>query len=290
MNHYVYIYLNKLKPGKYNYGNLYFEYEPFYVGKGKEDRYLFHLNKVKNKCKYSKNIKFNIIEDHINKGIEPIVLKLVENLTEDISLNLEKEIIIKIGRIDINTGPLVNRNDGGLKPQDNYHHTVESKNKISISGKNRNPEERYKLISPDGQIYDNIKLMNFCIENKLDYRKMRKSSNKGKIKPIRITSIKQSKSETINCVGWTVINKKIIKHQCKNIKFKIVKPDGIEIKILSGDMIKDVCNKYNLDQRTLRYYKNKGIINIKNKTQCNIKTLNCNGWQFIDLAIPHQDL
>jgi hypothetical protein len=286
MNYYVYIYLNKNKPGEYSYDDVSFDYEPFYVGKGKGKRYLYHLNKVRNNSKYKSNLKFRIIEENIKFGLEPIIIRY-DNLTEEQSLILEKSLIKKIGRIDIKCGPLTNRNDGGLKPQDNYHHDEESKNKISISGKNRNAEERYTLISPDGLKYENIKLNVFCNDNNLDYQKMRKSSNKGIIS-IRSTSIKQSKSKTINCIGWEVINKKLFKQIKKDVKYKLIDPIGNETLIYSGDMIKNVCEKFNLDQRTLRYYKNKGIIKIKNKNQCSNRSINCQGWQFIDLGIPHQ--
>ena len=139
--YYVYIYLNILSPGNYTYQNLHFDYEPFYVGKGKNKRYLYHLEKVKNKCKYKRSDKFEIIESIINSGSEPIIIKY-DNLSEDDALFLEKETIIKIGRFDLGKGPLSNRNDGGHKPQDNYHHDLESKRKISIASKNREAENR----------------------------------------------------------------------------------------------------------------------------------------------------
>lgn len=288
MNYYVYVYLDKLKPGDYRYNNLYFEYEPFYVGKGKKNRYLFHLNKVKNNSKYRDCLKFKIIKKNILNGFDPIIIKISENLTEDKALILEKEVITKIGRIDIKTGPLSNRNDGGLKPQDNYHHDSESRNKISISSKNRPPEKRYTLIDPNGKVYEDVKLVNFCKNNKLDYQKIRKSSNKGKINKIRVTSIKQSKIETINCIGWEVINKKIVKEiKEKEVKYKLIDPNGREFFIKSGDTIKDKCIEMSLDPRTLRYYKNKGMISIKNILQCRKESINCIGWQFIDLSDHH---
>jgi len=288
--YYVYVYLNTLNPGKFDYEDISFEYEPFYIGKGKDDRMYHHLNKVKNSSKYKPNEKFNIIENCIKSKNDPIIVKLFDNLTEDHSLIKENEIIKKIGRFDLNKGPLTNRNDGGLKPQDNYHHNNESKMKISIGGKNRDPEKRYDMISPDGLLYTNVKLNSFCTEHKLDYQKIRKSSNKGKIKAIRITSIKQSKPETINCVGWEVINKKIINKVDieRYPKYKIISPDKIEYLIYSDEFIKYKCDELQLDVRTLRYYKNTGVIFIKNTTQGSIKSINCQGWQFIDLESLHQ--
>ena len=40
---YVYIYLDPRKPGKYTYEDLCFLYEPFYIGKGKNNRIDGHL-------------------------------------------------------------------------------------------------------------------------------------------------------------------------------------------------------------------------------------------------------
>jgi hypothetical protein len=44
---YVYIYLDPRKPGKFHYGEYCFDYEPFYVGKGKDNRM---FTKICKKC------------------------------------------------------------------------------------------------------------------------------------------------------------------------------------------------------------------------------------------------
>ena len=40
---YTYIYLDPTKPGKYYYQGYYFDYEPFYVGKGYGNRFYEHI-------------------------------------------------------------------------------------------------------------------------------------------------------------------------------------------------------------------------------------------------------
>jgi hypothetical protein len=110
--HYVYIYLDPRKPGNYTYEKYNFEYEPFYVGKGKESRYKQHLKEslLKND---GNRLKANKIKKIQRLGYEIPILKFKEDISEDESITLEIELIKTIGRIDKKTGPLTNLTDGG---------------------------------------------------------------------------------------------------------------------------------------------------------------------------------
>ena len=104
-HYYIYIYLDPRKSGKYCYSDICFLFEPLYIGKGKDKRY----KRLDNRNNLFKN-KINRIK---KCGYELIVFKLHENLNEEQSFELEKKLIKEIGRIDLNTGLLVNMTDGG---------------------------------------------------------------------------------------------------------------------------------------------------------------------------------
>jgi hypothetical protein len=104
-NFYVYIYLDPRKPGKYVYGEYEFDYEPFYVGKGKENR-AYNLTNRQGMCKTK-------IKSLLGKKLKPIILLIKVCLDEELSFSLEKELIFIIGRQDKNTGPLLNMSEGG---------------------------------------------------------------------------------------------------------------------------------------------------------------------------------
>ena len=107
--HYIYIYLNPLKRGEYNFDKFSFEYEPFYVGKGKNRRINVHLNVVDEINKLKQNILNKIKKE--NK--EPIIIKLYENISEHSAFRLEKYLIKLIGRRDLKLGTLANLTNGG---------------------------------------------------------------------------------------------------------------------------------------------------------------------------------
>ena len=109
--YYVYVYLDTRKKGDFKYGEYHFDYEPFYVGKGKGRRYKRHLNKSNyNKTRTHKS---NRIKFLIENGYEIKIIKVEENISENKSFELEIDLIKKIGRFDINSGPLCNHTDGG---------------------------------------------------------------------------------------------------------------------------------------------------------------------------------
>lgn len=109
---YTYVYLNPFKPGKYTYGNfITFFYEPFYIGKGKDNRLYEHLNE-KEYNTLNKH-KFNTIKKIKNNNEYPMILKILDNIEEKLSLQYEEFLIKLIGRNSSNLGPLTNLTDGG---------------------------------------------------------------------------------------------------------------------------------------------------------------------------------
>jgi hypothetical protein len=113
--YYVYIYLDPRKQGNFYYQennlSLIFNYEPFYVGAGKNKRLYDHLQEAKRTHKNS--YKINKIKAILNLGYEPIIYKLCENMSFNNSRLLEKYICKIIGRNDLQLGPLTNLTDGG---------------------------------------------------------------------------------------------------------------------------------------------------------------------------------
>lgn len=128
--YYVYAFLDKSKPGEFNYGDLKFEFEPFYIGKGTGDRITTSL------LDRESPFKVNKIQKIKRMGGEIIKLKLFENLENFEALKKEIEIINKIGRRDLGMGPLVNQTDGG-DGRLTSPHSDETKRKISKTKKSQ---------------------------------------------------------------------------------------------------------------------------------------------------------
>jgi len=125
---YIYVYLDNRKPGKWNYKDIEFNYQPFYIGKGKKFRINHHLRPGQ----LNKNtIKNNIIKSIIKETNElPLHYKIFEDLTFEESNTIEMGIIKHFGRINLKNGILSNMTDGGEGFR-NMIFTDEAKKKMS---------------------------------------------------------------------------------------------------------------------------------------------------------------
>jgi hypothetical protein len=128
---YVYVYLDPRKL------NAEFQFEPFYVGKGKGARLYSHLKQT------GRNGKVDKIKSIRRKGLEPVIIKYAENLSEENAYQLEVELIARIGRTCLKTGPLTNKLDGGFLGSASgernsfygKHHSDETKQVLSLRAK-----------------------------------------------------------------------------------------------------------------------------------------------------------
>jgi len=145
---YVYALLDPRKPGKYQYGAVQCDYEPFYIGKGTGYRCKKHIYRTENKIKSNKINK--IIKE---TGKKPIIVKLFDNLTEQEAFKKEIELISLIGRYDLKLGPLTNYTDGGEGASGNIM-SEETKKKLSelnkgeknaFYGKKHSEESKQKM-------------------------------------------------------------------------------------------------------------------------------------------------
>lgn len=111
--HYIYVYLDTRKKGSYSFGDFHFEYEPFYIGKGVNERYLTHLRVANGSRKGKNNLIVTKIKSILNDGFEPMIIKIIEGLTKENYDSHEISTIKLIGKSCDGLGPLLNTTDGG---------------------------------------------------------------------------------------------------------------------------------------------------------------------------------
>lgn len=109
--YYNYILFDPRKPLVWKYKDTEFKYSPFYVGKGKNDRYLSHYKYFDGSNPY----KENLIKILNNGGYIPIYVKLNENSSEEDALLNEIQIISYIKQ-NLGNDVLTNILDGGDQP------------------------------------------------------------------------------------------------------------------------------------------------------------------------------
>ena len=109
---YTYLILDPRHKGTFIYdgGNLVLSYLPIYTGKGCFKRCYDHLKENTQDKNYHKK---NIIKKIRKVGLEPKIIKILENVDEQTAFDKEVEIIWVVGRDDLNMGPLTNKTWGG---------------------------------------------------------------------------------------------------------------------------------------------------------------------------------
>ena len=112
-NTYVYALLDTRKPGPFFYGHWKFEYEPFYIGKGKGTRFIKHVRFAEYGHNHYNQFKYNKIRKILREGFEVGVRFLKQELDDSVARALEIKLIALIGRADLKFGPLVNLTNGG---------------------------------------------------------------------------------------------------------------------------------------------------------------------------------
>ena len=145
---YVYVFLDSTKPGEWIYEDLKFDFEPFYIGKGTADRM------INSKCD-KKTFKSNKIKSIKEKGGEVISMKIFGNLSVEESIKIEIELIKKIGRRELDLGPLTNLTDGGdgrwngKNPPESIERARQSRiktnNKLREQGHDFSPSEETRM-------------------------------------------------------------------------------------------------------------------------------------------------
>lgn len=115
--YYVYALLDPRKPGPFRYGRWKFSHEPFYIGKGKNNRIKTHCSSSNLK---GRSLKVLRIKEIYADGCAPIEVVKRAELTEKQAFTLEAFFIEKIGRLDRNGGILLNANAGwtGVSPSE----------------------------------------------------------------------------------------------------------------------------------------------------------------------------
>jgi hypothetical protein len=121
---------------------------PIYVGKGKrrksgiKERMLDHLQIAKRRKK--PHPFYYKLKKMFENGLKPKIYKVNNNLTAEEANKIEKQLVAKIGRKDLNKGPLLNLCDGGegLLNMSDAHKNIIRK---THTGKINSQEVRQKI-------------------------------------------------------------------------------------------------------------------------------------------------
>ncbi len=112
--YYVYIYVDPRYPTN-TINGIEFPGQPFYVGKGKGHRDKTHL--AESRTRTHNTLKHDKIQRIFEEGMQPIILRVLQNATEETALANERMWIATIGTkwniSNVPRGPLTNMTSGG---------------------------------------------------------------------------------------------------------------------------------------------------------------------------------
>lgn len=286
MEYYVYVLLNPLKKGDFNYGDYHFDYEPFYIGKGKGKRKTNTLSEKKNL------FKKRVIEKIKLNGLKPILILLKEDLNETDSFKLEKELIIFIGRRDLDTGCLCNFTNGG-EGSSGIIQSEETKKKRKES---LLPYRAYFKTEEFSLKMKEVAKERIKNKDYIDKMKILSEKYKGSGNPMfgKSTSDKQKESvKNAHLSGKINISeegKRKIKEAQKNRKkntkkrsdiknYILISPSYSEYIVLGNANLQKFCSENKIQYQTLR--KTTDIITNENINENSITGKNTIGWQKI---------
>lgn len=208
-NFYVYIYCGPRRNEGYRYGDLEFEYEPFYAGKGLENRITPKNHQGCNK--YMVNTLYKIGIEHI------VILVPINKVQESVANMYEKRYIQEIGRRDLGLGPLLNMTDGGEGAVGRIF-SEEHRKKLSIANSGHVPsrEDRKKMSQAQKKRFQNPEQIKILSER----AKGRTPWNKGiavkcRTEPLSKESIKKISIANSGCNNGMAI---LDEEQVNNIK------------------------------------------------------------------------
>lgn len=283
--YYVYIYLDPLKSGKFQYENLSFDCEPFYVGKGHGLRLYYHLA-----IKGKNFLKNKVIKHLENLKVQPIIIKIYEGLTDIEARQQEIDVIKKIGRQLTNTGPLSNMTDGGdghsglKQTEETKLKRVESLKKSSFYKTVRSIEFRAKMSKIVSERHLDEKIIKKLSDSKLGNKNpmFGKTTSEKQKEAVR-NAHKEGRVKLTEKGRKSLIekNKKRKGTKNKNIRndivtYKLTNPNGQVFIIFGAKRLQKFCG-----ENFIQYHKLKNNINktitvdiLKSNKKTALNTLN----------------
>ena len=260
-NKYLYVLMDPRKDKYYVSGlGITFEHEPFYVGMGKNKRWLVHNKEaINNNLICHNKAKRGIIKNILKSGLIPIVW-IKGKMSKEACLIDESVFIEIIGRRDLNKGPLLNLTDGG-ECFSGYLIDEERRKKMSdIVRGEKNPFYNKKHTEETKDFLSKIrigkKLPRETVEKIMSSRKGYKHSEETKRK-IRLSNIGKHRNRTVSEETRKKLSIASRGRKCKNKGIKmerdirkalghlweIITPDGIVSNIKNLNLF---CQDHNL--------------------------------------------